>query len=170
MGANSADVPTTAAGPSGTGVASSATDAGALDAVESHHAKLAAALAAHVEALVEAVGIMGESGVDGVEQARGRLVGFCTGLLLPHAVAEERTLYPAAARDERARLLVEAMVAEHRFIEVLVEEVRTIASPVRAAGAACALQALFEVHQTKENVIMVPLIAADPSASLPTPG
>ena len=116
--------------------------------------------------LLNAVGSVGGSGVGAVEKARGRLVGFCTGELLPHAVAEEGSLYPAAARDERARLLVEAMVAEHRVLEALVEEVRTVESPVRAAGAASALQALFAVHLTKENDVILPLVAADPNVSL----
>lgn len=168
MGANRTDATPIAQAASRTGVviASSASDAAAVEAVESHHAELALALAAHVEALLTAVDSVGGSGAGTVEQARGRLVGFCTGELLPHAVAEERSLYPAAARDERARLLVEAMVAEHRVLEVLVEDVRSIESPVRAAGAASALQALFEVHLTKENDLILPLVAADPDISL----
>lgn len=168
MGANRTDATPEAPASSATGVvvASSASDAAAVEAVEMHHGELAGALAAHVEALLNAVGGVGGSGVGAVEKARGSLVGFCTGELLPHAVAEEGSLYPAAARDERARLLVEAMVAEHRVLEALVEEVRTVDGPVRAAGAASALQALFAVHLTKENDLILPLVAADPNVSL----
>ena len=148
-------------------VVASASDAAAVHAVERHHAELAGALTAHVEALLNAVGGVAGSGVDAVEPARGRLVGFCTAELLPHAAAEEGSLYPAAATYEPARLLVEAMVAEHRvLVEGLVEEIRTAEGPVRAAAAGNALRVLFEVHLTKENDLILPLVAADPNVSV----
>ena len=156
--------------PSGTGivVASSERDADAVAAVVGHHAELAGALTSLVGSVLTAVG--GESGVDlgAVTAARGRLVDFCTGELLPHAAAEESTMYPAAASDERARLLVEAMVAEHRVLEGLVAEVRGAEVPVRAAAAANALRVLFDVHLAKENDLLLPLLAADPAVSLAT--
>ena len=147
-------------------VVASASDAAAVQAVERHHAELAGTLTAHVEALLDAVGGVADPGVDAVEPARGRLVGFCTAELLPHAAAEEGSLYPAAAACERARLLVEAMVAEHRVLEGLVEEIRTAVRPVRAAAAGNALRVLFEVHLTKENDLILPLVAADPNVSV----
>lgn len=147
-------------------IASSATDAAAVQAVEQHHAQLAGALTTHVETLLSAVGGIAGSGHDAVEQARRQLVDFCTSELLPHAAAEEESLYPAAAAMEPARLLVEAMVAEHRVLEGLVEQVRTTPGPVRAAAAGNALRVLFEVHLAKENDLILPLIAADPSVSL----
>jgi Hemerythrin HHE cation binding domain len=149
-------------------IASSAADAAAVRAVESHHAQLAGALSAHVEALLEAVGSIGAGGAAGVEQARERLVGFCAGQLLPHAAAEEGSLYPAASGDQRAQLLVEAMVAEHRVLQALVEQIRTLAGPVRVAAAGNALRVLFEVHLAKENELILPLVAAAPQLSLST--
>ena len=149
-----------------TGAVASASDAAAVQAVERHHAELAGTLTVHVEALLNAVGGVADPGVDAVEPARGRLVGFCTAELLPHAAAEEGSLYPAAAASERARLLVEAMVAEHRVLEGLVEEIRTAEGPVRAAAAGNALRVLFEVHLTKENDLILPLVAADPNVSV----
>ncbi|MGZ4554111.1 MAG: hemerythrin domain-containing protein [Mycobacteriaceae bacterium] len=147
-------------------VVASVSDAAAVHAVERHHAELAGALTAHVEALLNAVGGVADPGVAAVEPSRGRLVGFCTAELLPHAAAEEGSLYPAAAAYERARLLVEAMVAEHRVLEGLVEEIRTAEGPVRAAAAGNALRVLFEVHLTKENDLILPLVAADPNVSV----
>ena len=147
-------------------LASSEADAAAVEAVEGHHRELSAKLAEHVEALIGAASAVVESGVDPVEQARARLVAFCTDDLLPHASAEEVSLYPAAATNERARLLVEAMVAEHLGLEGLVEELRATDRPVRAASAGYALKALFESHLTKENELILPLIAADPNCSL----
>jgi uncharacterized protein (DUF2249 family) len=147
-------------------VASGADDAAAVDAVVRHHGELAASLAARVEALSDAVGDLASSGASPFETARERLVTFCTGELLPHAAAEEGTLYPAAAGDERATLLVEAMMAEHRVLENLVAGVSTATRPIRAAATATALRVLFEVHLAKENDLILPLVAADPTLSL----
>jgi uncharacterized protein (DUF2249 family)/iron-sulfur cluster repair protein YtfE (RIC family) len=163
--------PTTGASPlsaSGTGVvvASSASDAAAVDAVMRHHAELAGALGARVDALVTAVGAVAGNGMAPVNRSRGLLVDFCADELLPHAAAEEATLYPAAASDQRAGLLVEAMLAEHRVLLGLVEDVRATDSPVGAAATATALRVLFDVHLAKENDLILPLVAADPGVSL----
>lgn len=157
--------PTSASGI-GVVVASSGSDAAAVDAVVRHHAELAGALGTQVGALLSAVGAVAGTGMAPVTRSRGLLVDFCTNELLPHAAAEETTLYPAAATDQRARLLVEAMLAEHRVLEALVEDVRTADSPVGAAASATALRILFAVHLAKENDLILPLVAADPSMSL----
>lgn len=141
-------------------VASSADDARAVEAVRAHHAELAGRLRVHVEAL-----LVSARGTD-FEAARRRAVEFCTSDLLPHARAEEQALYPAAAASERARLLVDGMTDEHRVILRLVDEVRGLAEPVRAAAAAYALRALFEAHLAKENDLLLPVVAQDPSVSL----
>jgi uncharacterized protein (DUF2249 family) len=147
-------------------IASRAADAEAVQAVERHHAQLAGALSTHVEVLLAAVAAIAGSGGSAVEGARDRLVGFCAGELLPHAAAEEASLYPAAADLATARLLVESMVAEHRVLEALVGQVRTTVSPVRLAGAGNALRVLFDVHLAKENQLILPLVASAPNVSL----
>lgn len=141
-------------------VASSEADAQAVRAVEDHHAALAGELRARVATLLAAV----ESG-QGADRARAGLVEFCRAELLPHAAAEEQTMYPAAHRDDRARLLVDAMIAEHRRLEALVDGVaagRTLAG----APDAQALLVLFEEHLDKENDLVLPLLAEDPAISL----
>ena len=147
-------------------VASSADDSAAVEAVVSHHAELAASLSTLVEALVDAVVGVAPTDADAFDLARRRLVTFCTSELLPHAAAEEGTLYPAAAGDERARLLVEAMVVEHRVLGRLVAQISAATGPVRAAATATALRVLFEVHLTKENDLILPLVAVDANLSL----
>lgn len=144
-------------------MASSEADAAAVEAVVDHHAQLAAALTSQVAVLLDAA----RPAADGaVTAARGRLVHFCDTQLLPHAAAEERTLYPAAAGRVEARLLVEAMTAEHRVLERLVDELRESSDAVGSAAAANALLVLFEAHLAKENDLVLPLVAADPSVSL----
>ena len=143
-------------------VASSAADADAVDAVIGHHRELAAELAGHVAALV-AGARAGDGSADG---ARARLVEFCDRQLLPHAAAEEGSLYPAAATDARATLLVEAMLAEHRVLVGLVDDLRRASDDQSWASSATALRVLFDAHLGKENDLLLPVVAADPSVSV----
>jgi hypothetical protein len=87
---------------------------------------------------------------------------------VPHALAEERTLYPVAARHLGGALLVEGMVGEHAVIQALVEELETAGSMVRAAAAARALAAVLETHVAKENELVLPLLVGVPGVSLAT--
>ncbi|NBM20482.1 DUF2249 domain-containing protein [Streptomyces sp. GC420] len=143
-------------------IASDPEDAAAVEAVEAHHTHLAGELAGRVTMLVNAT--EGASGT--AERIRADLVGFCERELLPHAAAEESTLYPAAQATTEGRLLVEAMLAEHRTLTGLVGSLRTAERPVRAAADARALQVLFEEHLLKENTLVLPLLAALPEVSV----
>lgn len=142
-------------------VSSTAADAKAVETIKNHHAELAGRLAALAESMLSAA----ERGRD-FEAARAAIVEFLAGELLPHAAGEEECLYPAAARTDRARPLIESMIAAHRIIGTLVERVRGESSPVRAAAAAHALRVLFEAHLTDENERILPIVAADPEVSL----
>lgn len=142
-------------------VSSTAADAEAVETIKSHHAQLAVSLAALTEAMLAAA----ERGGD-VEATRAATVRFVSEELLPHAVAEEDALYPAAARDDRARPLIESMIAAHRVIGVLAERIRSEPSGLRAAAAAEALRVVFDAHLADENDRILPLVAADPGVSL----
>lgn len=141
-------------------IASSPEDARALDAVETHHAQLAGALAQLVGSVVTAV----ETGAE-VDGARNALAAWCDRELVPHAQAEEKALYPSGLAMPNARLLVEAMIAEHGVILGLVDDLRA-ATPVRAAAAAVSLQTMFGSHLVKENEQLLPLLVAAPNLSL----
>lgn len=156
-----ATLPTGAA--AGVVLASDADDAAAVEAVQQHHAELAGRLAGHVDRLLAAARTPGAAAFP---QARTAALSFLTEELLPHAAAEERALYPIAAGSDRLRLLVEAMVAEHRALEGLVDELRTAQEPALAAAQGHALRVLFDTHLTKENDILLPAVAADPAISL----
>lgn len=144
-------------------IATSEADAAAAAAVEQHHAEMSGALAVAVERLVAAVGA---GDPQAVSAARDDLVGWCRTDLLPHAVAEERALYPAAHAKDAGRLLVEGMLAEHAVLTGLVDELTGAAEPVRAAGAATALRVLFDAHLAKENDLVLPLLVAAADVSV----
>ena len=142
-------------------LASSGADAAAAEAVAQHHAQMAGALRLAVERLVATVA-RGED----ASRERADLVRWCRLELVPHALAEEGAMYPAARDKVEGRLLVEGMLAEHRAIVGLVEEVAEAPDHVRAAAAARALEALFEEHLAKENQLVLPLLVAAPDVSV----
>ncbi|HEX5466606.1 MAG TPA: hemerythrin domain-containing protein [Candidatus Limnocylindrales bacterium] len=135
-------------------------EAAAAAAIRAHHAELGAGLRQRTEGLHDAVRL----GLDEAA-ARSELLAFLRGELLPHAAAEERTLYPAAARG-RASLLVEAMLEEHRRLLAEVDALAAAPAPILAASAAAAIRALFDAHLWKENELLVPFLAAEPDLSL----
>ncbi len=143
-------------------LASDPKDAAAVEAVEAHHAQLAGELAGRVAMLTAAADRdPAEAG-----EVRAGLVAFCDRDLLPHAVAEESTLYAAARDLPEARLLVDGMLAEHRRLTALVDALRESGPAVRTAADARALQVLFEEHLDKENDLILPLLAGAPDISL----
>jgi uncharacterized protein (DUF2249 family) len=144
-------------------IASSEADARAAEAVEEHHARLAGALALKAEALA-ALARAGRSGE--LATTRDDLVDWARTELVPHARAEEDTLYRVAAERPEGRLLVEAMLAEHEVIVGLVDDLSRAVDPVGAATTAAALRVLFETHLTKENHQVLPLLVADPDVSV----
>ena len=144
-------------------IASSEADARAAEAVEQHHAQMAGALAARVEALVSAAAARDDQAAG---KAREDLVSWCEHELMPHALAEEKAMYPAAQGKPEGRLLVEGMLGEHQVIAGLVQLLGVTAEPVRAAAAAKALQVAFENHLAKENELVLPLLVSAPDVSV----
>jgi uncharacterized protein (DUF2249 family) len=144
-------------------IASTEADARAAEAVEQHHAQMAGALATQVEALVSAAASRDDRAAGAAREA---LVSWCERELVPHALAEEKAMYPAAQARSEGRLLVEGMLGEHQVITGLVQLLGTTAEPVRAAAAAKALQVAFENHLAKENELVLPLLVSAPDVSV----
>jgi uncharacterized protein (DUF2249 family) len=144
-------------------IASSEADSAAAQAVEQHHAQMAGALALAVERLVAAAA---RHDTDAATDARDELVRWCREDLVPHALAEEKALYPAAHGKDAGRLLVDGMLAEHTVITGLVDEVAGAQDVVRAAAAAKALAVLFDSHLMKENELVMPLLVSAPDVSV----
>lgn len=138
-------------------------DRQAADAVRGHHAQLAEALYGYAEQLVAAVDRT-DRGL--AERTRDELLNWLHTELVPHALAEETTMYPAAAARPAGRLLVDGMLDEHRAITGLVEEIETSTMPAGTAAAARALSAVFDTHLAKENDLIVPLLVGADEVSL----
>ncbi|KRE55358.1 DUF2249 domain-containing protein [Phycicoccus sp. Soil748] len=141
-------------------IASTEQDASAVEAVRTHHTEMAGTLTALARRVASA------PDPATALAARDDLVQWSEHDLVPHALAEEKAMYPLAHRDERARLLIDAMLAEHQLILGLVEGLKAAGSQVDAAAEARALAVTFESHLAKENEQVLPLLASTPEVSL----
>jgi len=144
-------------------LASTEADATAAAAVEQHHAQMAGALAIRAETLLAAASRGDEVSASA---AKSDLLAWCEHELMPHALAEERAMYPAAHTMSEGRLLVEGMLGEHLVIAGIVNELGTATDIVRGAAAARALQVVFESHLAKENELVLPLLTTAPDVSV----
>src|SRR5512138_3633667 len=122
-------------------------DEAAARAVVRHHAELAAGVRRRVEALLH---LADRADLRRAEAARQDLLAYLHSEVLPHATAEEATLYPSAAAIPAGTLLIDGMTAEHAALTALVAELSGTNSPVRAAAAGRALEAMFATHLAKE--------------------
>lgn len=125
-----------------------------ISAITHHHAALADDLRTLTAAVLDAA----RSGV--TDEPRAALAAWFVAELLPHAHAEEVALYSLGSQIEGTRLLVDAMVAEHRAIATLVDELRVSSDPVAVSATAAAAQVLFTVHLGKENDLLLPALDA----------
>lgn len=96
----------------------------------------------------------------------GKIVGFLRDSLLPHAAEEEVSVYPAVEKVLRAiGGATQTMSIDHRFIGQMVNQLAGIAAGAlsepereKARSLLYGLQALLEVHFTKEDEAYVPLL------------
>jgi len=137
------------------------TDTDAFEAMVAHHAALTDGVARRVAAL-RAVG----EGNDHHEAPMAELVAYLAKEVLPHAMAEERTLYQAAAAKADLAETVAGMVDEHRKLVALAERLATTDDASAAAAEAEAIGALFASHVAKENSLILPPLAADDAVDL----
>ena len=118
-----------------------------------HHAVLRRGLERRAGTLCEAV----DSGV-GFEWQLTALREYIAGEILPHANAEERTLYRAAATEARGSELVRALIAELQALTYLAGRLRPGADSHDAATAAERIATLFAGHVAKENDLLLPAL------------
>jgi hemerythrin-like domain-containing protein len=89
---------------------------------------------------------------------RNLLRAFLADEVLPHARAEERTLYRAARRDPGASLLVQGLISEHQVLASMAGRLGEPARPAASAAAAAAISALFASHVAKEDTLLLPAL------------
>jgi len=135
----------------------------AYEAMLGHHRVLGEQLSARVSA-VSAAAAAGQPH----DAAVAGLIAYLAGEILPHAVAEEATIYPAAAALDGLAGTVSEMTAEHK---VLSEAAGRLAEADGAADATAAraeeIARLFAGHVAKENDVLLPALLASEGTDLP---
>ena len=125
-----------------------------------HHEELLAGVRHRVAAVVGAVAA-GEP----YDAPRAELVAYLAGEVLPHAAAEEKTIYRASAGIGLVEK-VEAMTAEHRVLEGRVEALAAASDPATCARTAEEFTELFAGHVAVENDVLLPALLGGEDVSL----
>ncbi len=141
-------------------LATTRADAEAAERMVAHHAAMCGRLALLVE------GLLAAGSASDAWSARDGLVRWARTDLLPHAGAEETTIYGAAAEVDGLRSVVAALVAEHATIIGLVDALEQSTHPLQAVRLAGGLQTLVEAHVAKENDVLLPALVGSPSHSV----
>lgn len=132
----------------------------AREAILAHHRLLSENLGQHVAAVSQAA-----SGDQPYEPAVAGLVAYLAQEVLPHALAEEETIYRAAVRAGLAGTVSE-MTGEHREITAMAERLASLPGASAAAAQALQLAGLFERHVSRENDVLLPALLADQDTDL----
>lgn len=137
------------------------TDTEAFEAIVRHHRQL---LEDVTGAGAELAGAVAEGG--SYERHAAELVAVIAEEVLPHALAEEASIYAAASGFTELAQLVTQMSGEHAELAATVERIATAPDGPAAAAGAAAFQSLFARHVDKENERILPILRDDSGVSL----
>ncbi|MHB8430793.1 MAG: DUF2249 domain-containing protein [Acidimicrobiales bacterium] len=134
----------------------------AFEAILDHHRALIENVGIRVAALTVAV-----SAGRAYEVAGAELVAYLADEVLPHALAEEQTMYCAAESRSDLTATVDEMIGEHRKLASAIEQLANAPSGRESAQQAASISALFSSHVAKENEVLLPSLVADDTVDLP---
>ena len=133
----------------------------AYEAMLAHHRMLGEELAGRADAVSKAVAAGDPHGA-----AVAGLIAYLAGEVLPHAAAEEKTIYPAAAAHADMVGVVGEMIAEHVTLSAIGARLAALTDGAAAAEQAQRIAGLFTAHAARENDVLLPALLADESADL----
>jgi uncharacterized protein (DUF2249 family)/iron-sulfur cluster repair protein YtfE (RIC family) len=137
------------------------TETEAYEAMLEHHKRLGEELAVRADALS---GTVAAGRSYGAEVAA--LIAYLAEEVLPHAAAEERAVYPAAAAHADMAGMVGEMITEHVTLSALGARLAAQADGVAAAEQGQQIAGLFTAHAAKENDVLLPALLGDESVDL----
>jgi len=133
----------------------------ALEAILAHHRLLEERVGQCVATLQGAV----DTGTSH-EPAVAELVAYLADEVLPHALAEEHTIYRVASARAELSDIVAEMIAEHRSLASATERLADVRIADVAKAQAQEIAVLFATHVAKENDILLPVLVADEEVDL----
>ena len=137
------------------------TEIEALETMLQHHRTLVADVDNRVAALAEAV----NSGI-AYEPAVAGLISYLAEEVIPHAVAEELSIYRVAATRADLANTVNEMIAEHRVLTAAVESLANASNGPAALTQATQIGTFFTTHVVKENELLLPALLEDNDVDL----
>jgi len=137
------------------------TGTAAYEAIRAHHRALGDGLTERANAVFRAA-------VDGRphEPAVADFVAYVGEEILPHAAAEEKTIYPAVVARTHLGNLIGEMITEHASLSMSAARLATLTDGVAAAEQAQEIAELFGSHAAKENDVLLPALIADGTVDL----
>ncbi len=133
----------------------SITGAEAYEAMRTHHRLLSEQLSTRAAAVSEAVAAGRPH-----EAAVADVIAYLAEEVLPHAAAEEATIYPAAAALDDLAGAVGEMAAEHKTLSAAADALARLADGAAAAGQARQVAEVFAAHAARENEVLLPALLA----------
>lgn len=135
----------------------------AYEEMRTHHRVLGEQLAVRAEVVSSAVAA-GRPYAASV----GGFIAYLAAEVLPHAAAEEKTIYPLAAAHAELVSIVGEMSAEHATLSAAGGRLAVLADGGAAAGQARQIADMFAAHAAKENDVLLPALLADATVDLVT--
>lgn len=138
-----------------------ATQNEAYEAILAHHAALNEQVDLRVKYLGDKVANNESSG-----SAVAALVTYLSSEVVPHAIAEEHTIYQAAIDKLGFSDLIRQMTSEHK---VLIDEIAALKNSVGGTSAvehADSFASLFSQHVNKENELILPQLLSSQNVDL----
>lgn len=133
----------------------------AYEEIRAHHRALGEQLAERAEAVSNAVAAGRPHAA-----AIGGFIAYLAGEVLPHAAAEEKTIYPVAAAHADLVGMVGEMSAEHATLSAAGGRLAVLTDGGAAAGQARQIADMFAAHAAKENDVLLPALLADATVDL----
>lgn len=133
----------------------------AVQAIRRHHAALLGGLRQNYAAMLAAA-----TGGARIDESRGDMLRYLADEILPHAEAEEATLYKRGHSLPELHLLIDAMIAEHEHLRALSGELGGQLPVVSQVALGFAITDLFAVHADKENDFLLPRLVQEPGISV----
>ena len=115
-----------------------------------HHASMVAQLSALNHRLQSQNGQ-----AEKMAQTRDAIVEFAISELLPHAAAEESTIYRAAQNVDGFLVFVRSMIDEHQVLREIIDSLKSATTDATMVSFAGALDSLFTWHAEKENRFII---------------
>lgn len=133
----------------------------AYEEMRAHHRALGEQLAERAEVVSNAV-----AAGRPYAAAIGGFIAYLAGEVLPHAEAEEKTIYPLAASHAELVRMVGEMSAEHATLSAAGGRLAVLTDGGAAAGQARQIADMFAAHAAKENDVLLPALLGDATVDL----